>query len=65
MVKDKDLGGIQLIADNGFNSTFIKDYKINSIPRFILIDPEGNVVNADAPRPSNPQLVELLNSLEI
>ncbi|MCA0152897.1 TlpA family protein disulfide reductase [Winogradskyella vincentii] len=65
MVKDKELGGIQLIADNGFNSTFIKDYKINSIPRFILIDPDGNIVNADAPRPSNPQLVELLNSLII
>jgi thiol-disulfide isomerase/thioredoxin len=65
MVKDKELGGIQLLADNGFNSTFMRAYKINSIPRFILIDPEGNIVNADAPRPSNPQLIELFKNLNI
>ena len=65
MVTDKELGGMQLMADNGFMSDFIRAYKINGIPRFILIDPEGNIVNADAPRPSNPQLVEILNQLEL
>jgi thiol-disulfide isomerase/thioredoxin len=65
MIAEKDLGGIQLLADNGFRSQFIQDYKINGIPRFILIDPDGNIVNADAPRPSNPKLVELFNSLDI
>lgn len=65
MVADKNLGGIQLLADNGFRSRFIEDYKINSIPRFLLIGPDGTIVNADAPRPSNPKLVELFNSLDI
>lgn len=65
MVTDKELGGMQLIADNGFMSDFIRAYKINGIPRFILIDPEGNIVNADAPRPSNPQLIELFKALEL
>ncbi len=65
MIIDKELGGIQLMADNGFRSDFIQGYKINAIPRFILIDPDGNIVNADAPRPSNPQLVELFDSLDI
>lgn len=65
MIADKDLGGMQLLADNGFRSQFIQDYKINGIPRFILIDPDGNIVNADAPRPSSPQLVELFNTLEL
>ena len=65
MIADKALGGIQLMADNGFKSAFIQDYKIQGIPRFILIDPEGNIVNADAPRPSNPALVTLLNGLNI
>lgn len=65
MIAEKDLGGIQLLADNGFRSQFIQDYKINGIPRFILIDPNGNIVDADAPRPSNPKLVELFNSLDI
>jgi thiol-disulfide isomerase/thioredoxin len=63
MVTEKELSGMQLMADNGFTSKFIKDYKINGIPRFILIDPEGNIVNADAPRPSDPQLVALFNEL--
>jgi len=63
MVADKDLGGMQLLADKGFRSQFVQDYKINGIPRFILIDPKGNIINADAPRPSDPQLIDLFNSL--
>ena len=62
-VKDKNLGGIQLLADKDWNSDFVQGYKINGIPRFILISPEGKVVNADAPRPSSPELVTLLDSL--
>ncbi|OSY86965.1 thioredoxin [Tenacibaculum holothuriorum] len=65
MVADKELGGVQLFADNDWNSKFVKDYLINGIPRFILIDPNGNIVTPDAPRPSNPKLVELFNSLDI
>ena len=65
MVTEKELGGIQLIADNAWNSEFIENYAINGIPRFILVDPEGNIVTADAPRPSNPELTELFESLEI
>lgn len=60
MVKDKELGGIQLFSDNAWQSDFVKNYKVNGIPRFILIDPNGNIVSPDAPRPSNPKLVELL-----
>lgn len=63
MVAEKELGGMQLIADNGFQSQFIQEYKINGIPRFILVDPDGNIVNADAPRPSSTQLIKLLNDL--
>jgi thiol-disulfide isomerase/thioredoxin len=63
MIAEKELGGMQLLADNGFRSSFIQDYKINGIPRFILIDPEGNIVSGDAPRPSNPALVKMLTDL--
>ncbi|MDO6855365.1 TlpA family protein disulfide reductase, partial [Cellulophaga lytica] len=62
-VVDKELGGIQLIADNNFESDFIQDYVIQGIPKFILLDTEGNIVNANAPRPSDPKLKEVLNSL--
>ncbi|MDO5978376.1 TlpA family protein disulfide reductase [Flavivirga spongiicola] len=65
MVKEKELTGVQLFANNAFNSKFIKDYKVRSIPRFILIDPEGKLVDAYAPRPSDEKLLELFNSLNI
>jgi thiol-disulfide isomerase/thioredoxin len=65
MIAEKELGGIQLLSDKAWKSDFIQGFKINGIPRFILIGPEGNVVNADAPRPSSPKLKELLNSLSI
>ncbi|MEZ2440547.1 TlpA family protein disulfide reductase [Chitinophaga sp. RCC_12] len=55
-VKDNQLGGIQLMADKDFNSEFIKKFNINSIPRFILIDPKGKIVDGDAKRPSDPEL---------
>ena len=65
MVDERDLNGYQLLADNDWKSTFIEEYKISGIPRFILIDPEGNIVSADAPRPSEPSLITLFNELNI
>ena len=65
MVKNENLGGTQLFADNDWNSKFVMDYAIEGIPRFILIDPNGNIVSADAPRPSNPELIELFEELNI
>ncbi len=62
-VTDQALGGIQLYADKSWNSDFIKSFEINSIPRFILIDPSGKVVDANAARPSNPKLQEQLDKL--
>lgn len=63
LVKDEALGGIQLIADNAFKSDFVVAYGINSIPRFILIGPDGKIVDVDAPRPSDPKLIVLLDSV--
>ncbi|WP_103863646.1 TlpA disulfide reductase family protein [Aquimarina sp. I32.4] len=65
MVEQKELGGIQLFADNNWNSQFVTDYGIRGIPRFILIDPDGNIVSASAPRPSEPRLKEILSELKI
>lgn len=48
-VKSEDLKGVQLFAENAFESQFIQDYGIRQIPTFIIIDKEGKIVNADAP----------------
>ncbi|MBR8534276.1 AhpC/TSA family protein [Carboxylicivirga sediminis] len=62
-VKDESLKGVQLIADDAFNSPFAKAYRINSIPRFMLFDKEGKVVSTDAPRPSNIKAEAMIKDL--
>ncbi|TDO96589.1 TlpA family protein disulfide reductase [Flavobacterium sp. 245] len=64
-VVEKQLGGIQLLAENEWESKFVKDYAVWGVPTFILLDPNGNIVTARAPKPSDPKLIDLLNSLKI
>ncbi|WP_298156301.1 TlpA disulfide reductase family protein [Flavobacterium sp.] len=61
-VTEKALGGTQLLADKDWNSDFVRAYGIDGIPRFILIGPDGKIVNPDAPRPSSQQLEQYLNT---
>jgi len=51
-----------LLAD-GEQSEILEQFKINSIPRYILIGKDGKVISADAPRPSDPKLRELFDEL--
>lgn len=59
-VKKEGLKGVQLHA--GGWSKIAQDYKITGIPRFVVIDKQGKVVSADAPRPSSPNLKRLLET---
>ncbi|CAM3961920.1 TlpA disulfide reductase family protein [Flavobacterium antarcticum] len=61
MIVKEGLGGVQLLADNEIESQFIKDYFIEGIPRFILLDPQGNLISYDTPRPSEPELITLFD----
>ncbi len=65
MVKEEELGGVQLFAPNDWKSQFVKDYGILGIPRFILIDPDGKIVDSNAPRPSSKELINLFTELNI
>lgn len=61
-VEAKNLKGYQLFCDD-LNSEFLKIFNINSIPRFIIIDNEGNIYDADAPRPSSDEIIQVLNKV--
>ena len=50
---------LQLWAKNA-NEDFSKSFAVSSIPRYMLIDPKGNIVNADLPPPSDPQFEAIL-----
>lgn len=62
-VTEHQMVGTQLFADNDWKSQFVEDYVIEGIPRFILLDTEGNIISADAPRPSDEKLSEMLSEL--
>ncbi len=55
-VTAKSLEGTQLFADNSWDSNFLKGYKIKGIPRFIIIAPDRTIIDANAPRPSSPEI---------
>ena len=40
---------------------FCELYNINGIPRFIMIDKEGKIITVNAPRPSDPEIVEYIS----
>jgi len=59
----KQMGGIQLRAKDHQDS-FFKAYAISGIPRYILINEKGEVVDYNAPRPSEQEkLKELFRSV--
>lgn len=59
-IKKFDFPGIHLFDANGLLSTF---YKVIWVPRYIIINSDGTVVNMDAPQAINPQLKILLDNL--
>ncbi|MGS2765179.1 TlpA family protein disulfide reductase [Sinomicrobium sp. M5D2P9] len=61
-VKRESLTGIQLFASKKDN-TFFDEYRVSGIPRYILIDPEGNIVDYSTPRPSEGKLTALFKSI--
>ncbi len=56
MVPLKNVGGIQLLADKGLESEFMKNYSVGLIPRSIMLDTEGNIISQHAPRPSSKDI---------
>ena len=61
MLKDKGMGGVQLFSGDR-SDEIMKPYKITGIPRFMLFDKDGRVVDADAPRPSSGEIKALLDA---
>lgn len=58
MVKVEGLTGIQLWG--GEDNEFLRKYRVQSIPRFIFLDPEGRIVNPDMTRPSDEKTLEAI-----
>ena len=52
----------QYIATKAGQESISGKYFVSGIPRFMLIDAEGNLVLINAPRPSDPDFAESIKS---
>lgn len=53
----------QFILGKAEHDKISADYGIRFIPRFILIKPDGTLASADAARPSDPKIYEIIDAL--
>lgn len=61
-VISNELQGIHIYVEDE-NNKFLSDYLVSGIPRFILIDKNGLIIDSEALRPSNPSLKVQLQEL--
>ncbi len=67
MVNNEGLSGTHLLADKDWKSQYVIDNMIDKsgIPRYIIVDPKGYIVNSNAPRPSQEKkLYNIIDNLE-
>ena len=62
MVRGGELPGVQLYL--GPQSRFQEQYRVEGIPRFILLDKEGKIISNDMSRPSSEETAEKIRNLE-
>ena len=62
-INSKKMIGIQLISAKGRESNVLENYRVATIPRTVIIDKKGIIVENDAPLPSDKSLIDYLTAL--
>jgi thiol-disulfide isomerase/thioredoxin len=62
-LEQREYPGVHLLAEKQFGNPDIVPYLINYAPSYVLIDKEGKIVKARAPRPSDEKTPELIREL--
>jgi thiol-disulfide isomerase/thioredoxin len=57
------LEGTHGFSPGGWGAAITSKFQVSSIPRYLLFNKKGELVNPNAPRPSDPALLELLRQL--
>ncbi len=55
---DPEWAGVHLITGEGWETRITEEYMIKGIPRYILVDRDGKIADASAPRPSSGEIIE-------
>ena len=61
-IEKKQIKGIHLIAP-GMNHSIVKAYNAQAIPRYVIIDKEGNIWHRNAARPSGKAYEQIMAAL--
>ncbi|MBL1408252.1 TlpA family protein disulfide reductase [Sphingobacterium faecale] len=62
-VREENLSGIQVWLDAENNKQITEAFNILQIPRFVLLDDEGRIIDPNAPRPSDARIRMILDKL--
>lgn len=57
-ITDLAIEGINVISPGNWNSKVCTYFQINSIPRYMIMDKKGNIVDFNAKRPADPLLMD-------
>lgn len=59
-VKQLGITGEHYFGDQNFSAAFMKKFEIRGIPRYLIADKTGAIVNTNAPRPSHEGVADTL-----
>jgi len=62
-IQQNQLNGTMLRSSGGWNSAVCRFFHISSIPRYMLMDKNGDIINNDAPRPSDESIYNEIKKL--
>ena len=62
-IEELGIEGVHGLSKGGWGSDATAKFGVNSIPRYLIFDKKGKVVDGNAPRPSDPRLLEILQKL--
>lgn len=62
-IEELGIEGKHGLSKGGWGSEVTAKFGVSSIPRYLIFDKKGKVVDPNAPRPSDPRLIEILRKL--
>ena len=62
-IQDNAIEGVNLISPGNWGSKVCKYFQINSIPRYMIMDKKGDIVDYNAKRPSDSGIMDDLLKL--
>lgn len=58
-----EIAGLNFLVPGGFSADIAKIFNLTAIPRYVLLDGQLQVIDDKAPRPSDPAITVVLDSL--